>query len=145
MRNACQPEPKFLAVFTSLKARRFSVRTNIPGDIYQFECEAFFSQGRNSWRYFPVYMRGVYRPGPKFLPVFTSLNLRRLSVRTKVPGGIFLFLREAFFSQPKSLAVFPCFYERRFSVRTETPGGISQFKFEPFFGRGQNSWRFPPV
>ena len=65
-------EPKFLAIVTRLTERRFSAGAEVPGDIYQFECEAFFvraetsgsiypcecealfDQNRNSWRYFAV-------------------------------------------------------------------------------------------
>ena len=53
-RGVCRSEPKFPTIFTNLNARRLSVRTEIPGDISQLECEDFFGQIRNSWRYFPV-------------------------------------------------------------------------------------------
>ena len=48
MRGVFRSEPKSLAVFTSVNARRFSVRTEIPDGIYQCECEAFFGQNQNS-------------------------------------------------------------------------------------------------
>ena len=112
-RGVFQSEPEFLAVFPSLNARRFSIKTNLnarrvsvrnkkPGGISQCECEAFFGQNQNSWRYFPVCMRGVFRPEPKFLAAFTSLNARCLSVRT----------------------IFPSLNARCLSVRTKIPGGV---------------------
>ena len=102
MRGAFQSEPNALAVFPSLKARRFSVRTKVPGDIYQLESEAFFGQDQNSWRYFPIWARGVIRPEPKFLPVFTNLHAMRFSVRTKVPGDIYQLKCEAPFGQNRN-------------------------------------------
>ena len=54
MRCAFRSGPKCLALFPSCNARRFSARAEIPGDIPQFKCGAFFSQNRNSWRRFPV-------------------------------------------------------------------------------------------
>ena len=48
MRGVRRPEPKFPKVFPNLNARRLSVRTEIPGGIYQCECEAFFGQNQNS-------------------------------------------------------------------------------------------------
>ena len=39
MRCVCRSGPKFLAMFNSLNARCFSVRTAIPGGIPQFKCE----------------------------------------------------------------------------------------------------------
>ena len=95
MRGACRPEPEFLAVFTSVNARSYSARTAIPGDISQFECEVVVGQNQNTWRYFPVQMRGVFRAEPKFLAIFISLNAGRFAVRNKVPGGISQFKREA--------------------------------------------------
>ena len=41
MRGAFRSEPKFLAEFTNVDARRYSVRTQIPGVNYQVECEVF--------------------------------------------------------------------------------------------------------
>ena len=88
LRGGFRAGPKFLAVFPSLNARCYSARTKVPGDIYQFESDVFFGQDRNSWRYFPIWARGVIRPEPKFLPVFTNLNAIR------------------FRSEPKFLAMF---------------------------------------
>ena len=53
-RGVILSEPKLLATVTSLYARRFSVRTEIPSIIPQFTYEAFCEQDRNSWRFFPV-------------------------------------------------------------------------------------------
>ena len=92
-------EPKLLAIFTNLHASRFSVRTKIPGDIFQFECEVVVGQNRSSWRYFPVRLLGASRPEPKFLAIVTDLDEWCLSVRTKIPGDINQWGREAFFSQ----------------------------------------------
>ena len=54
VRGFFRSEPKFLAIFTTLHARCLSVRTKIPGDISQFECEVFVGQNPNPWRCFPV-------------------------------------------------------------------------------------------
>ena len=70
-RGAFRSEPKFLAVFTFLNEMCLSIRTEIPGGISQCKCEEFVGQNQNSWRRFPVGMREVFRPRPKFLAVFT--------------------------------------------------------------------------
>ena len=124
MRGVFRSEAKRLAVFSSLNARCVSVRTKFPGGIFQFEFEVFVGQDQNSWRFLLVQMGGVCRSGPKFLAIFPSLNTRCLSVRTKIPGGIFQY---------------EC------DVRTEIPGEISQFKCEAFFAQNRNSWRYLPV
>ena len=72
MRGVFRSELEFLATFTNLHATRFSVRTKIPGGVFQFgfaaffppepkfranrqfKCEAFFGQNRNSWQTLPV-------------------------------------------------------------------------------------------
>ena len=92
-------EPKLLAVFTNLNARRYSVGTETPGDISQSRCEAAFGQIPNSWRNLPVLTRRVFQSGPKSLAIFTALNARRFSVRTEAPGGFFQFKCEALFGQ----------------------------------------------
>ena len=164
MRGAFRSEPKFLAIFTSLNARRISARSKVPGDIYQVECEAFFGHARNSSRYLPIWTRVFFQSEPKFLAIFTNSNARRVSVRTKIPGDFPQFKCGAFFGQnrnswryvpisirdvtrwePKSLAVSTSPNERRFSARTATPGNIYQFECEAFFGQNQNSWRYVPV
>ena len=96
MRGVRRSEPKPPAVFPSVHARRYSVRTGIRGDIFEFKCEALLGQNENSWRYFPVLMRCVCRSEPKALAVFASLNAGRLSVGAKIPGGISRFKCEAF-------------------------------------------------
>ena len=164
MRGVIRPVPKFLAIVTSLNARCLSVRTEIPGGIYQYGCELFFAQNRNSWRYFPVWTRGVFRSEPKRLAVFTSLNARLFSARTKIPGGICQFaceasvgrkpsawryfpvcMRSVFRAGPELLAIFSSLNARCLSVRTRTPGDVSQFKCEVFVGQNQNSWRYFPI
>ena len=124
MRGVRRPEPKFLAVVTSLNAMRFSVRTEIPGSMYQLVCEVrteipgdisqfkrevFFGRNRHAWQYLPNRTRGVRRSDTKYLAVFTSLN------------------------------------PMRFAVRTETPGSFPQSKYEAFVCQNQNSWRSFPV
>ena len=54
MRGGFRSAPKFMAIFTILRARCLSVRTKIPGDIYQFGRGAFVGQNQNPWRYSPV-------------------------------------------------------------------------------------------
>ena len=146
MRGVFRAEPKFLGIFTSSNAMRFSVRIEVPGDVYQFECEVSVGQKQNPWRYFPVWMRGVF------------------SVRTKIPCDISQFEREvfvgqdqkswqfppvemrgAFRSEPKFLARFTSLNARSYSVRTKIPGGVFQFMCDAFFGQDQNSWRYVPV
>ena len=161
MRGVFRSEPKFLAIFTNLDARRFSVRTKTPGGAPQFKCEAFCRQNRNSRQYLPIWMRGVFRSEPDLLAVFTNLNAKCLSVRTKIPGGMSQFQCEAFWvgtripggahqfgcevfcrSGPNSLAVNTTLNARRSSVRTEIPGDIDQFKCEAFFGENRSPRRF---
>ena len=48
MRGVLRPEPKRLALVANLNARRFSVRTARPGNVYQSKFEAFLGQNRNS-------------------------------------------------------------------------------------------------
>ena len=91
-------------------------------------------------------MRGVCRPEPNSLAVFTSLNARCYSVGTKIPGDIYRFGREVLLgqnpnswryfpvqmpgviqSEPEFLAVFPSSSARCLSVRTEIPGDISSW------------------
>ena len=60
---------EILAIVTNLNARRSSVRTEFPGDIYQFECEAFVGQNQISWQ-------------------ITSLNAMCYSARSKIPGDM---------------------------------------------------------
>ena len=86
-----QSGPNFLAIFPRSNAMSFSVRTKVPGDFFQVECEAFFGQYQNSWRYFPIRTRGVVWSGPKFLAACPSLNAKRLSDRTEIPGDISQF------------------------------------------------------
>ena len=161
MRGVFRSEPKSLAIFFSLNTRRVSARTEIPCGVSQFECEAFFGDNRNSWRYFPVKMRGVSRPELKFLAIFPCLGARRFSGRTEIPGGISQCKCEVFvgpsqyswqylpicargvcWAEPKSLTVFTNLYARRCSARTEIPGGIPQSKCEMFAGRNRNFWRY---
>ena len=141
MRCAFRPGPKFLAMFPSCNARRFSVRAEILGDIAQFKCEASFTQ-------------------PKPQAAISGLNARRFSVRTKVPGGISESKCEAFFGQkrnpwrylpvwmrgvfrwgPKFLAVSPSFSARCFAARARPPGDISQFEWEVRLGQTRDSWQ----
>ena len=147
MPGVCRSGPKFLAVFPSLDAGRFSVRTEMPGDIYQFGREVSVGHNQNSWKYLPVKERGVFRSEPKLLAIFTNLHARCSSVRTKTPGDISQCECEVSVSQnqnswryfpvgirgvcrsgPKFLAIFPSVNAGRFSVRTRTPGDISQFE-----------------
>ena len=112
-------EPKPLAIFRRLNARRFSARTKIPGDIYQIECAAFSArtaiagetsqskcgafvgQDRNSWRYLPICLRGVFRSYPKCLAVFSDLGAMCVSVRTEILGGFSQFKCEALFRESR--------------------------------------------
>ena len=160
MRGVFRPEPKFLAKITSSNARRFSASAEIPGGNYPFAREVFVGQNRSSWRYLPIWARGVCRLEPKFLAVFSSLFARCLSARTKFPGSIYQFKCEVLLgqnqnswrylpiwargvprSESKFLAVFPSSNARCYSVRTRIPGSISQFQCEVFVGQGRNSWR----
>ena len=93
-------EPKFLEVFSSLNEGRFPAGAEISVGSSQFArevcfgqnrnsrrnipmcgCEAFFGQTLNSWRYLPIWMRGVF------------------PVRTQIPGDISQFKLEVLFSQ----------------------------------------------
>ena len=145
MRGVSRPEPKFVAIYPGLNARRLSVRTETPGDIYHFGCEAFFGQNRNFWRYCPACVRGDCRSEPKFLAIVTNLNSRCLSVRIQIPGKLPICMRGVCRSGPKFLAVFSSLSARRYPIRTEVPGGIYQATWEAFFGRGQSPWRYLPV
>ena len=182
MRGVFRPEPKFLAIITSSNSRRFSASAKIPGGNYQFACEVLSVRIENSWRYLPIWARGVCRLEPKFLAVFPSLYARCLSARTKFPGSIYQFKCEAILgqnpnswryfpvqmrgviqSEPEFLAVFPSFSARCLSVRaaipgdisswnarcvsvrTKSPGGFYQFKCEAFVGPIQCSWRYLPI
>ena len=128
MRRIRLPELKFPAVLRNLNARCLSVRTEIPGDMFQFNCEAFFGQNQNSWQCFPVLTRCVFPSDPEFLAIFTNLNARRFSVRTKIPREIYHFECEAIFSQNQnSWRFLPVWTRGVFAVRTEIPGGIYQF------------------
>ena len=115
MRGVFRPEPKFLAVFPSLNARCYSVRTEIPVGIFQFKCEAFFGQNQNCWQYFLA----IFQSEPEFLAIFINLNARRYSAGTEIPGNSYQFECEVFVSQNQ----------------------ISQFDYEVFVGQDQNSWR----
>ena len=158
MWGVCQPEPKFLAIFTNFDARRLSVITDISGNSFRFKCESLFGQSRNPWRSFPIWMRGVSRSEPKFLEVFPSWSSRRLSVEAKIPGCLYHFDREVcsghnqnswrflpvrfrgvFRSKPKFAAVFSSANARCYSVRTKTPGNSNQFVCEAFFSQNRNS------
>ena len=164
MRGVFRADRKFLAVFPSLNARRFSVRTQMPGNYYQFDRDAVFEQDRNAWRYLPIWMRGECRSEPKFLAMFSSVNARRFSVRTQIPGNSYHFACELFAgqnrnswryfpilmrvvcrSEPEFLAVCSCSRARCPSVRTIIPGDISQFTYGAFFGQRRNSWRYVPI
>ena len=145
MRGVFRSGPKFLAIISSLNARRFSLRTKVPGDISQVNCAAFsvrteipggisqfkfealLGQDQNSWRYSPVQMRGVCRSEPKSLEIFPSFNARCVSVRTKIPSSI------------------SSFNARRFSVRTNIPGNIYRCECEALFSQNPSSWQVLPV
>ena len=161
MRGFSRPGPKSQAVFANSHARRLSVGNQVPGDISQCACEAFFGQGQNSWRYFLVWMRDVCRSEPELLATFPSLNARCLSVRTKTPGDISQFGRSVVFSQnrnswrrfpvhmwgviqsePGFLAAFPNLNAGCLSVRTQCPGNTYQFKCGAFFSQDPLSWRY---
>ena len=161
MRGVFRSEPKFLAEITSSNARRFPASAKIPGGNYPFAREVFVGQNRSSWRYLPIWARGVCRLEPKFLAVFSSLYARCMSARTKFPGSIYQFKCEVLLgrnqnswrylpiwargvtrSEPEFLAVFPSSNARRYSVRTRIPGSISQFQCEVFVGQDRNSWRY---
>ena len=108
-------------------------------------------------------MRGVFRSEPKFLAIVTSLNAMCFSVRTRIPGGIPLLGRDAFFGQNRNSWRISSLNAKRYAVRTEIPGGISslnerrfsvsaiipggiyQFECEAFFGQDPNSWLRVPV
>ena len=143
MRGVFRLGPKFLAFFSSLNARRFSVGIEIPSGFSQFGCEACFGQGRNSWQYLPICARRVFQSEPKFLPGYPSFNKRRYSARTEIPGGNFQFECEV--GTKKFLAIFTHLNARRFSVRTEIPGGFPQLECEAFFSQNQNRRRYFPV
>ena len=102
MRGVCRSELKFLAVFSSLNAEYLSVRTKIPSSMFRFQGDVPFFQNQNSWRYFPVQMRGVCRSEPKFLANFSNLDARRFSVRTKIPSDIYQFECQAFVGQDRN-------------------------------------------
>ena len=87
LRGVIRSEPKSLAVCTNVNARRFSASAEIPGKCYQSKCEVCCGQNSNSRRYVPGKMRGAFWPEPKFLAILPSLDARRFSVRTEVPGG----------------------------------------------------------
>ena len=93
---------EILAIYPSLNARRFSVRTKVPGNSYQFGCDVFVGEGRNSWRYFLVRMQGVMMSEPKFLEVFPSLNGRRFSAEAEISVGSVQFAREVCFGQNRN-------------------------------------------
>ena len=75
MRGVCRPEPKSLAIGTSLNARRFSALPEIPGDFFQFGREVLVGQNR------------ISGDPEKFL------------AGAKVPGGIYQFECEARFGR----------------------------------------------
>ena len=54
MPGAFRSEQERLVIFTDLDARRLSVRTQIPGNIYECAREAFFGRNQNSWPYLPI-------------------------------------------------------------------------------------------
>ena len=143
MRCVCRSGPEFLAVFPSSNARRYDVRTEIPGGISQFKWEAFFGRGRNFCRFCPVCARGVFRSEPKFLAKYSSVNARRLSARPEIPGDIYQFgCVRVFQSGPNFLVIFPRSNAMSFSVRTKVPGDFPQDECEAFFGQNQNSLRY---
>ena len=127
MRGVCRPEPKFLAICPSLNARRFSARTRLPGEFYQFKCGAFFSSE------------------PKFLAIFTTSEGGRFLVRTKIPGGFFLFECEAFFGQNQNPRRYCPVYMRCVCRPEPKFLAIYQSKFEVLFFQNPNSWRYFPV
>ena len=105
-------------------------------------------------------MRGVTRSEPKSLSVFSSLNVRRSSVRTKIAGetyqskcGAFVgqnqnsgqYFLAIFQSEQEFLAIFIDLNARRCSAGTEVPGNSYQFECEVFVSQNQNSWRYLPV
>ena len=106
MRGVFRSEPKFLAILPSLRARRLSVGTEIPGKFLAIvitnlnsRCLSVRIQIPGK---LPISMRGVCRSGPKFLAVFSSLSARRYPIRTEVPGGIYQATWEAFFGRGQS-------------------------------------------
>ena len=97
MRGDIPSEPKPLAMIPSLHEGSFSAEPKLPGGLYQFECDVFVGQTRNSWQFFPIWMRGVFRSEPKFLAVFPRLNAEYLSARPRIPSSFFQFRSEALF------------------------------------------------
>ena len=141
MRGVCRPEPKFLAVFTNVNARRFSAISEIPVGFFQFERDVTVGQNRSSWRFFPVQVRGVIPSGAKFLAIYPSLESffgRGQRSWRYVP----IRMRGAFRSEPNFLAVLNKVNARRNSVRTHIPGVNYQAECEALFGQDRNSWRY---
>ena len=87
MRGVFQTEPKSPATFPKLNATRFSVRTEIPGNVPQFAREAFPGEIPGNMSRFKCEV--FFRPEPIFLAIFPNMNARCVSGRTEIPGGIY--------------------------------------------------------
>ena len=135
MGGVFRPRPKFLSVLSSLRARCVSVRTEIPGEIFQCECEAFIGQTRNSWRYLPIWMCEGFSVRTQFPGDISQVKCDVLFSQNQSPWRLFPGRMRGFFRpEPKFLAIFSNSNARCCLVRTEILGGVSQFKCEAFFG-----------
>ena len=143
MRGVFASGPKIPAIFSNFNARRFSVRTELPGDIYQFECEAFFGQNQSPWRYLPIRMLGVILSEPEFLAIFSSLNSLRFSVRTQVPGSIYQLESKVFVGQDRNAWRYsPIWMRGAFRSETKFLAIFASVNARRFFGQNQNPWRY---
>ena len=146
MLGVFRSEPKYLAVFPGLNLRCLSVRAQMPGGVFMFDCEALSGQKKNSWRFSPGLMRSIYLPEPTSPAVLPNLNAMRLSIRTKLPGDISKSKSKVFVGQnrnpwqylpvlmrgvcrpeTKFLATFTGLNAMCLSVGTKIPGDIAQF------------------
>ena len=142
MRGAFASGQKTPAVFSNFNAMRFSVRTKLPGNIYQFEREAFFGQNQDPWRYLPIRMLGVIRSEPEFLAIFSSLNAMCFSVTTQVPGSIYQFGCKVFVGQDRNAWRYSPIWMRG-AFRSEPKFlAICQCTCEALSGQNQNPWRY---
>ena len=128
-----RPEPELLAVFTSVTAGCFSVRTEIPGDNFR---------NRNA---------GCVPARTEMIGGIYQVECEVFSARTEIPGDIAQSKREASVgqnrnswryvpirmrgvcrSEAKFLAILTRLNAGYVPARTKIPGGIYQFECEVF-------------
>ena len=95
-------EPNFRTIFTCKNARCYSVRAENSGKMYVLKCEVLLGQNQTSGQHLPLKTRDIIWSEPNFRAIFSSRNASRGSVRTNIPGNMYLLKCEALLGENRN-------------------------------------------